>query len=211
MDTSRRPDDPKLSKGHFVVRLGFLIQLLAFILSFVSFFAPFWHVELNTLIRVGLWGRCDDVELECIWFLQRNYAWEKSLPGWHVAAQVLFAIGIGVLFISCMWSICNLMFKCCRIQYKRGLFPIIFGILVAVAMIFETLSITVYGIGAYQNYECSLNSWVARFEWAFYVGIAGLFVCLVSSLLLIYGGLILKRDMKGYTDKSLMSAYTAYT
>ena len=61
-----------------IVKLCFLIQFIAFLLSGISFFAPFWYIELNTEIRTGLWGRCDAL-LECIWFHERNF--QQSLPG----------------------------------------------------------------------------------------------------------------------------------
>lgn len=194
-----RPDESKAeARNKFIVRLSFLLQLFAFVVSFISFFSPFWYIELNSRIRVGLWGRCDDIELECIWFLQRDYAWERSLPGWHVASQVMYAIGIIILFISCIMAIGNIMFKCCKLHLDLGTCPIIFGILIAIAMVFQTFSIGIFGIGAYQVYECSINSWVANFEWAFYVGIAALFNCLIASLGYIYAGYAIREDMKGY-------------
>jgi len=194
-----RPDENKAeARNHLIVRISFFLQLLAFILSFIAFFAPFWYIELNTRIRVGLWGRCDDIELECIWFLDRNYAWERSLPSWHVASQVMFAIGIGILFISCVMAIGNIMFKCCKLHLDRGTCPIIFGVLIVIAMIFQTVSITIFGIGAYQVYECSINSWVANFEWAFYVGISSLFSCLIAAIGYLFSGYSIHEDMKGY-------------
>jgi len=60
------------------LKLAFLLQFIAFVLSGVAFFSPFWYIELNTDIRAGLWGRCDE-ELECIWFMERSF--QKSLPG----------------------------------------------------------------------------------------------------------------------------------
>lgn len=197
-----RPEENKKSAlAHFIVRLAFLLQLMAFLLSFISFFAPFWYIELNNRIQIGLWGRCDEIDNNCIWFVENNYAWERSLPGWHVAAQVMFAIGIGILFISCMMAVGNIMFKCCKLHLDLGTCPIIFGILIAVAMVFETFSIGIFGIGAYQVYECSINSWVANYDWAFYVGIAALFNLLLASLAYIYAGWTIRDDMKGYDQQ----------
>jgi hypothetical protein len=198
------PDENKtLVRAYFLVRVSFLLQLMAFLLSFIAFFSPFWHVELNTGIQIGLWGRCSNIDLECIWFMERDHAWEQFIPAWHIAAQILFAIGIGILFISCMMAVGNIMFKCCKIRLDVGLSPIIFGIMIFVAMIFQTFSIGTYGIGAYREYECSINSWVAHFEWAFYIGIASLFGCLVASCSYLFAGYEIREEMKGYTIESV--------
>lgn len=65
-------------------------------------------------------------------------------------------------------------------------------------MVFEAFSIGIYGTGAYHDYECSINSWVANFEWAFYVGISGLFTCCFSSLTYFYVGYAIREEYKGY-------------
>jgi len=70
--------------------------------------------------------------------------------------------------------------------------------LYSLSVIFQTISITIFGIGAYQVYECSINSWVANFEWAFYVGIASLFSCLIAAIGYIFSGYSIYEDMKGY-------------
>jgi hypothetical protein len=175
--------------------IAFLIQFLAFVLSFIAFFSPFWMVELNTHYRTGLWGRCNYPDLLCIWFNEQNFAYEKSLPGWHVAAQILYAIGIGTLFISLLMALGFIVFRCCKTVF--GL-PSIIGVLILIATLFELMSITVFGIGAYRVYEVSLNSWVGRFEWAFYVGIAALFVDSVAGLTFLHAGQKYLREMKGY-------------
>ena len=69
-------------------------------------------------------------------------------------------------------------------------------------MVFETFSIGTFGIGAYRVYECSINSWVARFEWAFYIGIAALFNCLLASLTYLYAGWSIRDTMRGYEGYS---------
>jgi len=78
----RRPEDsPGESKAKLIVNVAFLLQWLAFLLSFITFFSPFWYIELNTGITIGLWGRCEANIQNCIWFNERDYAWEHSLPG----------------------------------------------------------------------------------------------------------------------------------
>jgi hypothetical protein len=194
----REEDSPGMSKANLIVNVSFLLQLLAFLLSFISFFSPFWYIELNTGITIGLWGRCEANIENCIWFNERDYAWERSLPDWQVAAQVLYAIGIGILGISCCLAVGHIMFGCCKI-FTEGFLPIVFGVLILIAMVFETLSIGTFGIGAYHVYECSIHSWVAHFEWAFYVGIAALFNCLFAGLAFIFAGNSIREDYKGYT------------
>lgn len=71
---------------------------------------------------------------------------------------------------------------------------------VIVSAIFETFSIAIFGIGAYQVYDVSINSWVARFEWAFYIGIAALFNCFFAGILFIIGGIRMTKEMKGYSS-----------
>jgi hypothetical protein len=201
----RRPEEsPGESKSNFIVNVAFLLQLLAFVMSVITFFSPFWYIELNTGITIGLWGRCEAAIANCIWFNERDYAWEHSLAPWHVAAQITYAIGIGILFISCWMAIGNIMFQCCKLQ-AVGTWPIIFGILIGVAMIFETISITIFGIGAYLVYECSLFSWVAHFEWAFYVGIATLFCDLIAGAAFIIAGYNIREDYKGYMATPLFA------
>jgi len=70
-----------MSMAWLCLKVAMLLLMLAFLLSCITFFSPFWMVELNTLYHTGLWGRCDDGEFNCIWFHERDYAWEKSLPG----------------------------------------------------------------------------------------------------------------------------------
>ena len=65
-------------------------------------------------------------------------------------------------------------------------------------MIFEAFSIGIFGIGAYHVYECSINSWVANFEWAFYVGISGLVACLCASLCYFYVAYAIREQYKDY-------------
>jgi hypothetical protein len=96
-------------------------------------------------------------------------------------------------------AVCTIMFQCCKVL-EEGIWPIVYGSIIAAAMIFETFSIGVFGIGAYQVYECSINSWVAHYEWAFYVGIAALFNCLIASLAYLFSGYSIREDMKGYTS-----------
>jgi hypothetical protein len=194
----RRPEEsPSESTAQLVAKVAFLLQWLAFLMSFITFFSPFWYIELNTDITVGLWGRCEADINNCIWFNERDYAWERSLSAWHVAAQVMYAIGIGVLAISCTLAVGTLMFGCCRLS--EGTWPIIFGIMIAIAMLFETFAIAIFGIGAYQECEVSLHSWVAHFEWAFFVGIATIFACLIASLTYLFSGCSIHEDYKGYS------------
>jgi len=68
-----------------IFKLGFLLQFVAFVLSGIAFFSPFWYIELNSEIREGLWGRCDRL-YECIWFHERSF--EQSLPGEDYAPPV---------------------------------------------------------------------------------------------------------------------------
>ena len=65
-------------------------------------------------------------------------------------------------------------------------------------MVFEAFSIGIFGIGAYDVYECSINSWVANFEWAFYVGISALHACLFASLCYFYVAYAIHEEYKGY-------------
>lgn len=185
-----------MSMAWLCLKVAMLLLMLAFLLSCITFFSPFWMVELNTLYHTGLWGRCDDGEFNCIWFHERDYAWEKSLPGWHKAAQVTYAIGIGTLTIALILAIANLILRVCKTVFKMG---IIIGVLIMVTTIFEIMSITIYGIGAYRVYDVSINSWVARFEWAFFIGIAAIFICFFAGIVFIYGGLRMVKEMKGYS------------
>jgi len=177
------------------VSLG--VHFLALCMSAVAFFAPFWRIELNTWYRTGLWGRCDGFDWVCVWFMERNYAWERSLTGWHVAAQVLYAIGIGVLFIAFCLGVGQIIFRCCKTTL--GL-PSIIGLMTLGAMLFELVSVMCFGIGAYRDFEVSINSWVGHFDWAFYVAIAALFVDTIAGLLFLAAGSKFLEEMKGYGD-----------
>jgi len=68
-----------------ILKLCFFLQFIAFVLSGVAFFSPFWYIDLNREIRAGLWGRCDR-DLECIWFFERNY--QDMLPGGFAATAL---------------------------------------------------------------------------------------------------------------------------
>jgi len=195
--SGRSEEKSPMSLAWMLLGIAFVIQFLAFLLSCVSFFSPFWYIELNTLYRIGLWGRCDDPDLQCKWFYENDYAWEKSIPRWQVAAQVLYAIAIGLLFISLMLSVGQLIFRCCKTLF---ILPVIIGVLILVAMLFELLSIAVFGIGAYRQFEVSLHSWIGRFEWAFFVGIATLFVCTIAGIVFVHAGLKFLKEMRGYNS-----------
>jgi len=65
-------------------------------------------------------------------------------------------------------------------------------------VVFESLSIGIFGVGAYEVYECSINSWVANFEWAFYVAISAVSTCLFASLSYFYVGYAIREEYKGY-------------
>lgn len=194
---SKTQDEKPMSIAWLALGIGWLLLLLAFLLSCIAFFSPFWMVELNTLYHTGLWGRCDDSEFNCIWFHERDYAWEKSVPGWHVAAQVTYAIGIGILFIALMLSIANLILRCCKNMFNMG---VIIGLMIFITTVFETLSILIFGIGAYRLYDVSINSWSARFEWAFYIGIAALFNCFFAGIVFVFGGSRMVKEMAGYAS-----------
>jgi len=203
MNTSGKSEEKSpMSLAWMLLGISFTIQFLAFLLSAIAFFSPFWYIELNTLYRIGLWGRCDDPDFQCKWFFENDYAWEKFIPKWQVAAQVLYAIGIGLLFISLMLAVGQLMFRCCKTYFSL---PIFIGVLILVSMIFELLSITVFGIGAYQQFEVSLHSWVGHFEWAFFVGIAALFVTTVAGIIFIHAGRKFVKEMSGYDTPYGMS------
>jgi len=195
--SGRSTDDKKpMSMAWLFMGIGFAVQFVAFLLSFVAFFAPFWYIELNTGYQTGLWGRCDGTDNVCIWFLERDYAWEKFIPKWHVAAQVLFAFGIILLFLSLMMSVGQLLFRCCKTVF---VLPTITGVIILVAMLSELIAITAFGVGAYNQFEVSLNSWVGQFQWAFYVAIADLFICSFAGMIFIYAGTKYQEEMKGYT------------
>jgi len=187
-------EEPRSYTGLLYV-ISFLILFISFVLSFIAFFSPFWYVELNTGYMTGLWGRCATPEIYCIWFIERDSAWEKSIPQWHVAAQVLYAIGIIVLFLCMMTSVGQLMFRCCKMSYRL---PLYIGVFILVAVLFELLSIMVFGIGAYRDFEVSINSWVGHFEWAFFVGIAALFVVSAAGVIYIHVGRVWHAEMHGY-------------
>jgi len=70
-------------------------------------------------------------------------------------------------------------------------------------VLFETLSVGIFGIGAYQVYECSIHSWVANFEWAFYVAISALHSCLFAALSYFYVGYSIREEYKGYNPFSI--------
>jgi hypothetical protein len=188
-------DERPQSRAGLWVGIGLLLHLLALLLSTIAFFSPFWMVEVNSLYHTGLWGRCDDSELNCIWFHERNYAWERSLPSWHVASQVLYAIGYGLLILAFLLTIGHWIFRCCKLAFS---IPVYIGITICVATLFELLSIIVFGSEAYVVYEVSVNSWLGHFEWAFFIGIAALFNCTFAAFFYIYGGRQVVKDMEGY-------------
>jgi len=68
---------------------------------------------------------------------------------------------------------------------------------------FEAFSIGIFGTGAYHVYECSINSWVANFEWAFYVGISGLVACLFASLSYFYVAYSIHEEYQNYDPFSI--------
>lgn len=183
------------AKSGLLVGVGFLLHFLAFILSAIAFFSPFWMIEVNSGYKTGLWGRCDRKEMDCIWFHERNYAWEKHIPEWHIAAQATFAIGFFILTLGLLASVGQLIFHCCRTIY---ILPFYVGISVAVTMVFELISIVCFGSGAYMVYDVSINSWLGNFIWAFYVGICSLFLCTASSAFYIMGGWKMRSYMKYY-------------
>ena len=85
-----------------ILKLCFLLQFVAFVLSGIAFFSPFWYVDLNREIRAGLWGRCDR-DLECIWFFERSYA--ESLPGAYTVAGMNFKMaGSSLISVIEVWS-----------------------------------------------------------------------------------------------------------
>lgn len=195
LNMSKTTEEKTRSTAWTLLPIAFIVLCLAFILSGISFFAPFWYEDINNHYRVGLWGRCNDPDLVCIWFMERNYAWEKSITDWHIASQILFAIGIGLYFISLMTAIGQLIFRCCKTFHKL---PMFLGMVICIGTLFELLSIIIFGVGAYRTYEVSLYSWIGRFEWAFYVGIASLFVDLTAGLLFIHAGRVYLKEMNGY-------------
>jgi len=196
-NSKAKDGEQPMSVAWLCLKIAMLLLILAFLLSCITFFSPFWMIELNTLYHTGLWGRCDDLEFNCIWFHERDYAWEKHLPAWHKAAQVMYAIGIGTLTIALVLAIGNLILRVCKVVFNMG---IIIGGLILVTTVFETFSIAIFGIGAYQVYDVSINSWVARFEWAFYIGIAAIFNCFFAGIVFIYGGIRMTKEMKGYSS-----------
>ena len=60
--------------------LGLALLLLAFVACGVAFFAPFWLQSLTDWHTEGLWGYCRP-DMDCIWFYENDFAWEKTHPG----------------------------------------------------------------------------------------------------------------------------------
>jgi len=62
---------------------------------------------------------------------------------WRIAAQAMFAIGYIIQFFSLCLTIGNQVFGCCRQKiFAKETWPIIFGILIAVASEFKLQSLS---------------------------------------------------------------------
>jgi len=88
----------------------------------------FYFCSLHTSVTVVF----VTAKVMCYYMHHQNHFCVFS--GWRIAAQVTFAIGYGILFISLCLAIGNLMFGCCKQKvFSKETCPMIFAVLITIA------------------------------------------------------------------------------
>lgn len=213
-------------------KVAFSVLILGCVLTALSFSAPFWvRVPDNWSLQMwdkvtyrGLWGTCcpdkeQTVGYSCVWVWQDFYTddnnmppctwvWSKNyesakIPAWYQAAQIIFCIAIGFLFIAILLQS---IYNCCRCCTDASSFPTVVASAAISGAVLAGLSLGVYGGFSYQEgvFAPTLSGGKSgQLEWAFYVGVAGAGTCFIASLLFFIDGCIHATKYRDYKSPVL--------
>lgn len=136
----------------------------------------------------GLWAGCwrdDGSNVGCNWFWENGFYAEKNIPDWHKATQGLCGGGVILLFIAFILASFNLCCRCCKQSLSIGS---VIGSFTATAVICIGVGIGLYGGFMNRDYSVNFEKDSVMFYWAFFVGIAGAALGLVSAILFFCDG-----------------------
>lgn len=201
-------------------KVAFTVLILGSLAAVLSFCAPFWvripdSWSLNMWDKVtyrGLWGTCcpdtsqtggfsciwlwqdfyaqDNNRPPCTWVWTKNYAQSSELPAWYQAAEIIFCVAIGFLFIAILLQS---IYICCRCCKNPSCFPTVVASAVLAGAVLAGLSLGLYAGYSYKEgvFAPTLSGGKGgQLEWAFYVGIAGAGTCFIASVLFFVDGCI---------------------
>jgi hypothetical protein len=187
-----------------MIQAGYVLLVLAIIACSLSFSAPFWvmapdgwagFVGLTSTLFTkwfggttkyqGLLASCTK-DYKCTWLWESDFQWEKDIPDWFKASQGLFAAGLLMLEIG--WIISTFHVCCCRCCKESFSVSSALGSLTLSGLVLIAASLTVYGAYAGKELSAGFNEGHVYFYWAFFVGIAGAVMALVSAILFFCDG-----------------------
>lgn len=151
-----------------------LVLTLAFIATGITFFAPFWAYEVGA--DRGLWGQCSNGD--CTWFWEDDYKWGKNRPSWHIAVMALYGVGFVIVFVTEIYSRLQL---CCDVRASMSRSA---GFLLIAAFVLMGVAIGLYGGMMNKDHETQVEYGKdSYFGWAYWMGVAGCALTLLSSLM----------------------------
>lgn len=131
----------------------------------------------------------------------------NDLPGWYMASQAMFCLALIAFFASLLLECVN---NCCRCtEPKRCRFSKLVGLLVLLAVVLTTISLSVYGGSSYNDQVFtpqSVGGQGGQLSWAFFLGIAGCLVCFFASILFFIDNCIQTRRYKPVNNQSSSSS-----
>lgn len=124
----------------------------------------------------------------CVWFVEDDFAVQKSLPDWYLATQCLFAAGLALLLMA-LFS--ESFYACCGCCQRRSCLPTFVGSLTVAAGILVAASLALFAGFSCSEQELSSEDkggQAGNLWWAFYVGMAGALVAILSAILFYCDG-----------------------
>jgi hypothetical protein len=148
-------------------------------------------------------GSSPDTKPHCIWFAEKGFQVEKTLPDWYLACQCLLATAVGLFLLT---LIIQSVYSCCCCCQRPACLPTFVASLTVTAGVLSLSSLALYAGFSSQAGEFSPPGTIIQGvvvggghpDWAFYVGIAGSGAAILSAILFYCDGCRLALIYKDY-------------
>ncbi|KAL8596737.1 hypothetical protein ACOMHN_046354 [Nucella lapillus] len=161
-------------------RISAVVALVLGVVLVVGVACPYWHQSEDGSLHGGLWSRCTDDTLSCL-DLSADVA-----EGWWVAVQVLEALAVLFITVSCS----ALLFENCfsdvnapvLLQEILAILGGLLGLIGCIVFVAKT--------------EPSSQDVYATYSWSFYFAILGNVVVFIASLVILIGGKTAQKTLR---------------
>lgn len=133
----------------------------------------------------------------CAWFWQKDFSSWKTIPDWYLAAEGVFT---GAVLLLLLAIVVETLFACCHCCLRKSCAPTTLASLIIAAALMCATSLALFGGYALKTDEITPepSGQAGRFDWAFFVGIGGAVVALISAVLFYRDGCRLAKIYHSY-------------